>query len=158
MIRACFAAAALAVIAGCATAAPPASSDPIEPFVLQIDIGRLGVMLGHVEELTREMAGQDADPESRRELARKLRETVWEYNLARSQLCARGLYTDISCGPAFAPQWLSDRPDVEPPLALLQDRQGVVGARVMQLWDRVCGDARQRAGKPDDVVEICGIE
>ena len=155
--------AALVLLAGCATAtatgtAPSGAAEPINPFVLQIEIGRYGVMMGHVEELTGEMPSPDIETDSPRHLARAQRETVWEYNLLRSQLCARALYREITCAPAFEPDWLRDRPDVEPPLELLQERSGVVGTRVMQLWDHVCNDARRRAGKPDDRVEICGIE
>ena len=36
-----------------------------------------------------------ADPTDPKELARALRETVWQYNVERSELCGENLYTDV---------------------------------------------------------------
>ena len=164
MIR--FAVLALVLLGACATApVDPAAAQPaserVDPWALYIDVGRLNVMLSHVDDLTGEtadMPGSDPHADSPRNIARALRETVWKYNLTRSQLCARGLYIDISCSAAFAPDWLRDAPTIEPPLQLLEDRAGVVSTRVMQLWDRVCDDAKAHAANDEDRQTICGIE
>ncbi len=153
---------AIAFLAACATAPTsggPANPEPVDPSALQIDIGRLGVMLSHVEDLTQSSPTPDVNYESPRELARSLRETVWEFNLVKSRLCARQLYVEHTCTPAFHADYLHDAPSVEPPLELTQERAGVVRVRIQQLWDAVCADARQRQGvSVSDRVEVCAIE
>lgn len=130
----------------------------IQPLDLHIEIGRYGVMLRQVENLTAELpSAADPDAEAPQSLARDLRETVWAYNLARSRLCARGLYPEVSCGPAFEPTWISDLASAAPPLEELQARENAVGEQVMPFWDAVCADIRQRTTE-DERAYVCAIE
>ncbi|MEZ5958207.1 MAG: hypothetical protein R3C27_13460 [Hyphomonadaceae bacterium] len=81
---------------------PTAPAGP-DPFNLNIEIGRYGAMLSQVHDQTFERPGS-GEPEvtSPRELARRLRETVWEYNLERSRNCARGLYSKLPADPPMS--------------------------------------------------------
>ena len=137
------------------TPAAPAGPDP---FTMNIEIGRYGVMLTQIEELTagRPGAGEPEVTEPR-DLARRLRETVWEYNRKRSDLCARGLFTDVACGAAYEPVWIAEPATAAPTLAELQTRNEAVGAEVIGFWNAVCDDARTRAPE-DERAMVCPIE
>lgn len=133
-------------------------AEPPDPMNLNIEIGRYGVMLDQVNEQTTERPGA-AEPEvdDPHQLARRLRETVWRYNLQRSQLCAKGLFTDLACGPPYLPVWISEPDSVTPALHDLQTRADDAGAEVMRLWNAVCEDARARAAE-DERMYVCAIE
>jgi hypothetical protein len=137
--------------------APDAPEAP-NPFDLNIEIGRYGVMLNQVGEHTRERPGADPEVTEPRELARRLRETVWEYNLERSRLCAKGLFAEVTCGPAYEPVWISELETTAPSLEDLQTRSDAVGAEVMRLWNTVCEDARSRVEDEQERMYVCAIE
>lgn len=142
---------------GVKTDAPPAQA--IEPFDLHIEVGRYGAMLSTVSNLTSEIESTTPDVEvtEPQEMARQLREHVWEYNLLRSKLCARGLYTQVSCGPSYNPVWLADPAEAEVSLQEIQSRNEALGEEVMRLWGTVCDDARSRV--PDDEkMAVCPME
>ncbi len=135
------------------------AGEAADPLTLNIEIGRYGVMLSHVHQLSAGRPGTgEPEPSEPRELARALRETVWEYNLERSQLCARGLFAEVACGPVYDPVWISEPADAAPSLEELQARSQAVGEEVMRLWDIVCADARTR--EPDEAARqyVCAIE
>jgi hypothetical protein len=139
--------------------APAPAVQGVDPSALQIDIGRYGVMLGHVRTLTQERAGAaEIDNQAPRELARALRETVWEYNGDRSRLCAKGIFADVACGPAYEPVWISEPSDAEPSLDELQARANTLGEQVMGFWDAVCADARARVEDEQERMYVCAIE
>lgn len=139
--------------------APPAE-EPTDAMTLNIEIGRYGVMLSQVHGLSGEAANADAvtDATDPQVMARALRETVWEFNLERSRLCAGGLYTEISCGPAFAPVWIAEPPTATPTLEELQARSASVGDEVIRLWNAVCADARARETDEDAKMFVCAME
>lgn len=131
---------------------------PVQPVDLQIEIGRYGVMLDQVQNLTAELpSAADPDAEAPQTLARGLRETVWQYNLARSRLCARGLYPEVSCGPAFEPTWISDLTSAEPPLEEIQSRAHAVSELVTPFWETVCTDVRERTVEAERAY-VCAME
>jgi hypothetical protein len=137
----------------------PEAPAAIEPFDLHIEIGRYGAMLNQVEEHTRARPGTgEVDPAQPHQLARSLRETVWEYNLARSQLCAKGLFSDVACGPAYEPVWISEPASAEPSLQDLQVRANALGDEVMRLWNAVCADARSRVEDEQEKMYVCPME
>jgi hypothetical protein len=155
-LRAILLALALAACGETAEKAPAAPAAP-DPFELNIEIGRYGVMLGHVRDLTRERPGSAvAEVTDPGDLARRLRETVWEYNIERSQLCARGLFTEVSCGPPYDPVWISET--AAPTLEELQSRSAALGEEVMRFWDTVCDDARSRVEDEQERMYVCAIE
>lgn len=126
---------------------------------LQIDIGRYGHMLDQVHELTAERPGAaEADPAAPKELARALREAVWQYNLERSRLCAKGLFADVACGPAYEPVWISEPATAEPTLEDIQLRATALGEEVMGLSNAVCADARSREPDEEQRRFICATE
>lgn len=137
---------------------PTAPAAP-DPFTLNIEIGRYGAMLGQVSGHTEERPGS-AEPEvtEPRDLARRLRETVWRYNIERSQICAKGLFTEVTCSPAYEPVWISEPPTAAPTLEELQTRADAVGQEVMTLWDAVCEDARTRAANDEERMLACAME
>lgn len=148
------------VLAACGQAGQTKQEPEVsEPANLQIEVGRYGVMLGQVGDLTVARPGiGEPDPAQTREIARALRETTWQYNLERSRLCAKGLFTEVSCGPAYEPVWISEPVATEPTLAELQTRSTALGAEVMRFWNAVCDDARTR--EPDEQARmlVCAIE
>ncbi|MEQ1707377.1 MAG: hypothetical protein ABL864_03495 [Terricaulis sp.] len=151
-------------LAGCgqgsekAPAAPPIEQG-VDPSGLQIEVGRYGAMLGQVRDLTRERPGAaELDPATPREIARALRETVWEFNVDRSRICAKGLFAEIACGPAYEPVWISEPASAEPTLEDLQIRSTALGEEVMRFWDAVCQDARTRVEDAQEKMYVCAIE
>ncbi len=134
----------------------PAGPDPAS---LNIEIGRYSAMLGQVSGHTDERLGS-GDPEvtEARDLARRLRETVWEYNLQRSKNCAKGLFTELTCTPAYEPVWIAEPPNAEPTLEEIQTRSDAVGNEVMTLWNAVCEDARARATTDEQRQVACAME
>jgi hypothetical protein len=159
-LRALLLALALAACGQGAQAPAPAQAPEAEdPLNIQIEVGRYGVMLGHVADLTADRPGVgEADPAQSREIARALRETVWRYNLERSRLCARGLFSDVACGPAYEPVWIAEPANAEPALTELQARSDALGGEVMRFWDAVCEDARTREPDEDARRMVCAIE
>jgi len=137
----------------------PTSSAAPDPFDLNIEIGRYGVMLNQVSGHAAERPGS-AEPEvtAPRDLARRLRETVWEYNLERSKICAKGLFTELTCTPAYEPVWIAEPPTAEPTLEEIQSRSDAVGNEVMALWNAICEDARTRATTDEERDLACAIE
>ncbi|HET9231648.1 MAG TPA: hypothetical protein VFO00_10200 [Vitreimonas sp.] len=134
---------------------PGASADP---FDLNIEVGRYGVMLNQVAEHTGERPGLEPEVTDPRDLARRLRETVWEYNLERSRLCAKGVLPEATCGPSHEPVWISEPATAAPSLDDIQIRSAAVGAEVMRLWNAVCEDAASRVEDEQERMYVCAIE
>jgi hypothetical protein len=141
-------------------AGAPAQAEAMNASELHIHIGRAGAMLSTVEQLTsdRPGAGPEADVTAPTELARALRENVWEYNLQRSALCAKGLFTDVSCGPAYEPVWISEPANAEPTLEEINSRANAVHVEVQRLWAEVCDDARSRVEDEQEKMYVCPME
>lgn len=138
---------------------PAAEAQAPDPFALNIEIGRYGVMLDQVHDLTAERPGSaEADPVQPRELGRALRESVWAYNLERSRLCGKGLFTDVACGPAYEPVWISEPATVEPTLDQVESRSEALGEEITRFWDAVCEDAQGRAANDAERRQVCAIE
>ncbi len=130
-----------------------------DPFELSIEIGRYGVMLSQVHALSADRPGAaETEVTDPRDLARRLRETVWEYNLERSSLCARGLFTEVACGPAYQPVWIGEAADSAPSVEELRVRSRAVGEEVMRFWNAVCEDARAREADERVRQYVCAIE
>jgi hypothetical protein len=144
------------------TKAPEApASAALNPQDLGIEIGRYGAMLDQVRTLTADLPdveSPDGEPTDVRALARSLRERAWAYNLERSRLCARGLYTAQSCGPVFEPVWLSDPADAQPSLDEIKTRADALGAEVQPFWNAVCDDIRARTTGAQEKAYVCAIE
>jgi hypothetical protein len=137
--------------------APQPNGEP-DPFTLNIEIGRYGAMLDQVNTHTAERPGAQPEITETRDLARRLREGVWEYNLQRSQICAKGLFTELTCGPAYEPVWIAEPDTAEPTLQEIQSRSDALGAEVQRLWNAVCEDARSRAATDEERAYACPME
>lgn len=138
--------------------APTEPAGP-DPSALNIEIGRYGAMLSQVSGYTDARPGSaELDAASPRDLARRLRETVWQYNLERSEICAKGLFTEIACTSAYEPVWISEPPNAEPTLEEIQSRSEAVGREVRTLWDAICEDARSRAASDEERDMACPME
>lgn len=132
---------------------------PADPWALHLEAGRYGVMLSQIENLTADRPGPSgASSGEPAMIARQLREVVWRYNADRSDLCGRGLFTDVTCGPAYAPIWLSEPESAAPTLDELQTRSTAVGEEVMRFWTAVCDDARSRETDEEAREYVCAIE
>ena len=142
-------------------AGQPSGARP-DPHALEIQIGRFGAMLHQTGELTSTQVGApDAGAQDPKELARGLREAVWQYNIQRSQLCARNLFTETTCTPPYEPVWISEPPNSRPTADQLQQRSAEVGQEIQHFWGVICDDARRRAreqGAGADTRAICQIE
>lgn len=161
-IRTLVIAAAVALAAcGQGASAPEATApnEPPEEMGLNIEVGRYGVMLSQVRTLTAERPGvTEMAPTDTRDISRRLREAVWELNLERSSLCARGLYVEATCAPAYQPVWIGEPATHAPTLEELRVRSDALGAEIMRLWNIACEEAR--AAEPDEQERqfICAIE
>lgn len=165
MVRAAAFVFALAALAACnqpdaVKREAPTAPAVIEPFDLHIEIGRYSAMLNQVSEHTAEAPAANPQPDvsDPRELARNLRETVWEYNLIRSRLCARGVQAALSCGAAYNPLWLADPAEATAPLPELQARADALGEEVMRLWNAVCREAEARVADEQEKMYVCAME
>jgi hypothetical protein len=159
--RAIFLALALAACGqtGAEKAQTPAPGEPVDPYALYIEVGRYDVMLSHVENLNADRPGAaEQANEDPRAIARQLREVVWRYNRDRSDLCGRGLFTELSCAPAFSPVWINEPAASVATLDVLQARSNEVGAEVMRFWSAVCEDARTRETDEEARQYVCAIE
>lgn len=137
----------------------PETPEGVDPQTLSIEIGRYGVMLGQVDEHTRERPGTgEIDPAQPRAMARALRESAWEYNRVRSELCAKGLYTELACGPAYEPVWIAEPADADVSLEDLQVRAAALGAEVTPLWNAVCEDAAAGVQDEQERMLVCPME
>ncbi len=159
-LRALFLAAALAACGQQGEQArAPTPSEPPDAFDLNIEIGRYGVMLSQVHSLSADRPGTaETEVTDPKDLARRLREVVWEYNLERSALCARGLFTEVACGPAFQPVWIGEGADAAPTIEDVAARSRAVGEEVMRFWNAVCEDARTRAASDEERQYVCAME
>jgi len=153
-----------AALAACGQPQTPAGSDTpaaqaAREYDLQVEVRRYDVMLDQVTTLTADRPGAGAiDDNHPRELARSLRETVWQYNITRSQLCARGLFVEVACGPSYEPVWISEPADAAPTLDEIQVRSEAVGVETRRLWDAVCEDARTRETNEEERGLVCMTE
>jgi hypothetical protein len=129
-----------------------------DPFDLNIEIGRYGAMLNQIQENTAERGNAEPAVTDPTQQARRLRETVWEYNLERSRLCAKSLYAELTCGPPYAPVWMSEPDTVAPTLEELQTRSRAVGDEVMRLWNTVCEDTRAQTESEQERAYVCAME
>jgi hypothetical protein len=129
-----------------------------DPATLNIEIGRYGAMLSQVNDQSVDRPGS-AEPEvtSQRDLARRLREAVWNYNIQRSQLCSKGLFTETTCGSAYEPVWIAEPDTVEPTLEEIQSRSDALGVEVQRLWGVVCDDAKSRVPE-EERMAVCPME
>lgn len=135
------------------------ADEPLDPFAMSIEVGRYDVMLSQIENINSETpAVVEQDATALTDLARRLRETVWRYNLARSDLCARGLHTQVSCGPTFLPVWIGEPADSAPSLEELQTRNAAVGAEVRRFWSAICDAARAAETDEEARAYVCAIE
>lgn len=126
---------------------------------LHIEIGRYGAMLNETAHLTEGKTGTGlSDPADVKELARSLREAVWTYNVQRSELCQRNLYTEVSCGPALDPVWMTEPADTAPSLADIQQRSQDVGGEIQKFWGAICDDARRGVRDANERMAVCPME
>lgn len=134
-------------------------AEAIDPFNLHIEIGRYGAMMGQVRDHTAETpnAAPEEDVADPIVLARRLRETAWEYNMLASQLCSRGLFAEQTCGPAFNPVWLADPADASVSLEEIETRKEALGDQVLPLWNAVCEQARQGVPEEEQMM-VCPME
>jgi len=144
---------ALALTA-CAT--PPPAEAP-DADTLHIEIGRYGYMLYQLFEVAGHRYEADEPLTAPVTMARRLREIVWRYNADRTGFCRRGVLRDVTCGPAFSPEWLNERHDAAPSLEEIAARAAAVGAVVVPFWEAVCADMRQQAPE-EERSTICAIE
>ena len=128
---------------------------------LRVVAGYADVMLYHLRELVElktSEAGQDVRVDARRAFASGLRQTVWEYNVESAKICAKGLYTEVSCLPALDPPWLTEAPNRSPTEKELERRVDWVNAHVQRLWDAACEDFKKSHPDPEDYMSYCSIE
>ncbi|MGE0828697.1 MAG: hypothetical protein AB7O04_05015 [Hyphomonadaceae bacterium] len=154
---------ALAFLASaCATTetaaeAPQVAAEPVDPWVLHIEIGRWGAMLGQTEEHSETLAARqpvrDESSEDTAVFAARLRQTAFELNAQRIAYCRAGLVTEASCVAPFAPAWLTSLDATPPSLDVAQARSNELGEAVMTFWDAVC-EAAQGPHDPNVIIPV----
>ena len=158
MVRALLCVLAVAALVGC-KGNTTTQQQAHNPQDLHTAIGRYGAMLGETSALTAQKPGANmADSADPKELARMLRETVWRYNQQRSELCGKNLYTEVTCGPAFEPVWMSEPADAAPSFDELKQRSDAVGGEVHKLWNAICDDARRAATNSAAKQAVCPMQ
>lgn len=157
MMRVLMCVLAVAALAACKPNATTTQAN--NPQDLQIEVHRYGAMLAETASLTENKPGTSmAEPADPKELARVLRETVWRYNVQRSDLCGKNLYTEVSCGQAFEPVWMAEPADVAPSMDELKTRSEAVGTEVQKFWNAICEDARRGVTDPQEKMAVCPME
>lgn len=156
-MRSIFAIALVLGLAACGQANQKGGAEA--PPNLETQVARYEIMLGQVGDLTVARPGVGAgNPAQSREIARALRETVWSYNLERSRICAKGLFTEAACGTAYEPVWISEPATTEPTMTELQARSDDLGEQVTRFWTVVCDDARTRESDEKARALVCAME
>jgi hypothetical protein len=148
----------LTIMSGCAATQPRVQEVDTN---LRVVAGYADVMLYHLRELIElktSESGKDLRFDSRRELASGLRQTVWEYNVESAKICAKGLYTEVSCLPVLNPSWLTEAPNTSPTEKELERRVDWVNAHVQPLWDAACEDFKKSHPEPEAYMPYCSIE
>jgi hypothetical protein len=153
------------VLAGLATsgddavdATPPPNVDD-DGLDLRIDIGRLGVINQHTEEIWLKMRADDSrhDADDPVQLDAALRMTVWQFNLLRENLCSDRFLVEKSCGPAYVPRWMFESRDVPPSRKELEARYAELEDRIVPFWDAAC-DRLKKVISENDSMEYCSVE
>jgi len=158
-LRAIMLALALAACGQTGEQAKAPESEAPDPFNLSIEVGRYGVMLDQIESLTSETPDAvETDVAAPADLARRLRETVWAYNLERSKLCARGLHTQVSCGSSYQPVWMAEAAESAPSLEEIETRSTALGEEVTRFWNAICESARAAETDEEARQYVCAIE
>ena len=138
-----------------------------QPEVQEVDsnlgvvAGYANVMLDHLRELMEletSKSGQDVRFDTRRAFASGLRQTVWEYNVESAKMCAKGLYTEVSCLPALDPPWLTEAQSASPTEKELERRVDWVNAHVQRLWDAACEEFKKSHPEDQGYMSYCSIE
>jgi hypothetical protein len=145
--------AAFAALAACASA-----KEREDPFALQIQAGRLGVMTNQSQSLLGDappLPADESDAATRARIADDLRLAVFDLARLKMRACPEGRLDAALCAEHFAPAWAlrADPAPLEWPA--LGARIDAVSGAVMPVWSALCEKARENAG-PDD--EICPME
>lgn len=146
----------LTIMSGCA--AEPQRVE--EDADWRSDTGYASVMLYRLREIDELLSSESKrdKPVDARVWATVLRQTVWEFNVASANMCAKELYTKWSCLPALDPPWLTEAQDTSPTEKELKRRSDWVYAYVQRLWDGVCEDFKKSHPDPEDYMGYCSIE
>ena len=147
----------LTIMSGCAANQPRVEEDD---SILHYYGFYSGVILDRLRDLIKFPSSESQQDErtDARGWAAALRQTVWEYNVESANMCAKSLYTKVSCLPALDPPWLTEPPDKSPTAKELERRADWVMRRVERLWDGACEDFQKSHPDSDDYMEYCSIE
>ena len=149
----------LALLASGGAALAQAPVDDQDAFILQIDVGRHGVLVGRALEgmgvnipyVLSENGGIGADGV---DIWRGLREIGRDGLFLKEIACAKGLVGPKRCARFKAPTWISAEPTPVPSLVTLRTYEEELGAALAPFVDAGCAAGRRRA--KDDM--FCSVE
>lgn len=142
-----------AALAACASA-----REREDPFALEIQTGRLGVMTNQGQSILGEAPAipeGESDPAARARVANDLRTAIFQLATLKTRACAEGKLEPVLCKKDFAPDWALKSDAATPDWQELSRRIDAATGAIMPVWSALCDQAREKAG-PDD--EICPME
>lgn len=162
MMRMALLAAAAALLCSAALAQPApeaAPADDQDAFILQIDVGRHGVLIDRAFEgagvtipiVFSENGGIGADAP---DIWRGLREIGRDGVILKEILCAKGLVGPKTCKAFKAPTWISAQPTPTPSLVTLRTYEEELGAAFGPFVEAGCKAGKRRT--QDDM--FCSVE
>ena len=142
-----------AALAACASA-----REREDPFALEIQTGRLGVMTSQGQSILGEAPAipqGESDSATRTRVAGDLREAIFRFASLKARACTEGKLDPAVCKKDFAPDWALRTDAAAPGWNELAQRIDAATGAIMPVWSALCDQAREKAG-PDD--EICPME
>lgn len=133
-------------LVACATTDRSASGEPEDPFVLQIDSGRLGIFvdrIGMASELDESLPPDATDLQN---AAGNVREAAAAYFAAKERACANGRFVAQSCAPQKPPAWLAEAPNKPVSGAEVRRRIDEIYELTDALVGAACDYGREKSG------------
>ncbi|MET0545709.1 MAG: hypothetical protein ABWZ40_05305 [Caulobacterales bacterium] len=143
---------------GCASA----PKNDFDPFALEIEAGRWGVMNAQSAAIIADLPPSahpldETDIGRRAALAAELRQSTLEFARLKSWACRDEKLSKATCAEDFSPAWIGRKETAPPSWAELQKRSDAVGAAVMPMWDELCAQAKAKAPNEEPGM-ICPME
>jgi hypothetical protein len=137
-----------AALSGCASLKDnTASGEDLDPFVLQIDSGRMAVFvdrIGMAAELVETSTGAEETDLVR--AAHSVREAAIAFLAAKEQACAAGKFVAQSCARVRVPRWLNEAPNKPVSGAEVRRRIDEVQTMTGPLVDAACDAGKAKSG------------
>ena len=146
--------------ASVAAAPAPSPGEPVDPHLLIIDAGRLGVMMDQSVNALHAVAptspAEEVDsPQARHAYVfRTLVDAVLRYNFVSNEACRRHAVDPALCTGPYLPSWLGDPSATGHDDATLRAMVDEASVRLIPFWDELCAKGKEASGDEN----FCAIE